>query len=178
MAIVDDKVLKDAQYRKGLSIAFFNATNAAIELTKGYKFATEEEQRKAIVETRNWLLTEHQTYYATVLSAVGDNFNPADAIEKLKGAQNYEELSMVWRLLSEDERRHAEIIKTAKEVKARFQGTADEGAQAEAPADVPTVQVDEPAAEAPAQESLLPEGETPAAPVTPKKAKKKQDEAA
>lgn len=138
MAIVDDKVLKDAQYRKGLSIAFFNATNAAIELTKGYKFANEEEQRKAIVETRNWLLEEHKTYYNTVLSAVGDNFNPAEAIEKLKAAQNYEELSMVWRLISADERRHEEIIKAAKEMKARFQGTADEGAQPEAPAGAST----------------------------------------
>ena len=29
-----DKLIKDAQYRKGLSIAFFNATNNATEIAK------------------------------------------------------------------------------------------------------------------------------------------------
>ena len=29
-----EKIMKDAQYRKGLSIAFFNATNAAVEMVK------------------------------------------------------------------------------------------------------------------------------------------------
>lgn len=34
MANEQDKNIKDAQFRKGLSIAFFNATNAAIEMVK------------------------------------------------------------------------------------------------------------------------------------------------
>lgn len=34
MANEQEKLIKDAQYRKGLSIAFFNATNAAIEMVK------------------------------------------------------------------------------------------------------------------------------------------------
>jgi len=34
MAAEQDKIIKDAQYRKGLSIAFFNATNSALEMVK------------------------------------------------------------------------------------------------------------------------------------------------
>lgn len=116
----DEKVLKDAQYRKGLSIAFFNATNAAIELTKGYKYANQEEQRKDIVEIRNWLLGEHREYYATVIQSVGANFKAGEAIKKLQTAKTYDELSVIWRLLSEDERRDGEIIKVAKELKAKL----------------------------------------------------------
>lgn len=118
--MTDEKVLKDAQYRKGLSIAFFNATNAAIELTKGYKYPDEEAQKIAIMGIRNWLLAEHRTYWATVINSVGGNYKPGSSIEKLNLTTNYEELGSMWRMLSEDERRDPEVIKVAKELKAKF----------------------------------------------------------
>lgn len=117
---MDEKVLKNAQFRKGLSIAFFNATNAAIELTKGVKYKDLEEQKKDIVDIRNWLLSEHQTYYATVIENTGANYKATDGIAKLKATKNYDELGVAWRLLSADERKDPEILKVAKEMKTKF----------------------------------------------------------
>ena len=38
-----EKIIKDAQYRKGLSIAFFNATNSAISLVAPRETSDREE---------------------------------------------------------------------------------------------------------------------------------------
>ena len=118
-----DKLIKDAQYRKGLSIAFFNATNASIEMCKGMNI-NEEATKAKIVEIRNWLLGEHAAYYATVISNIGANFKAEDSIAKLKATANMEELRLAWRLLSEDERQHEDIIKVAKDLKAHYEETS------------------------------------------------------
>lgn len=115
-----DKLIKDAQYRKGLSIAFFNATNAAIEMAKLNGMAGVLDPKKFITEWRDWLLEEHRTYYATVISNVGTNYNPEDTVKKLRSAKGIEELKTAWQLLSEDERRNPEISKLTKELKASF----------------------------------------------------------
>lgn len=125
MAFQDDKVIRDAQYRKGLSIAFFNATNAAIELTKPYKYTDEEAQKTAIVSIRDWLLEEHRTYYATTIAQIGSAYNTKNAIVKLKAAKTYGELGDAWRFLSEDERRDAEVVKVAKAMKLQLKGSKE-----------------------------------------------------
>lgn len=123
----NEKIIKDAQYRKGLSIAFFNATNAAISLisnsviVKSGEIVKDEKYIKELVKTyRDWFLEEHRNYYATVIANVGTNYKVKDSIEKLKSSKTLEDLQVNWRLLSEDERRDGEVIKVAKELKKKL----------------------------------------------------------
>ena len=109
----EDKILKDAQYRKGLSIAFFNATNSAIALVDS-RTMDMPDALKEVVRIRDILLEEHKNYYATVIANIGANYKATDTIEKLSKTKNIEELKSLWLSLSEDERRDGEILK-AKE---------------------------------------------------------------
>ena len=106
MENINEKIIKDAQYRKGLSIAFFNANNAAIEIVKK---EIESEPRwmenpdvikKSLVKWRNWLLEEHKNYYATVIANIGSNYNAKETIEKLKSIKTEDELRTAWQSLS------------------------------------------------------------------------------
>ena len=115
MANTDDKVIKNAQYRKGLSIAFFNATNAAVSIVS--QMGPQMDAKKTIVEIRDWLLEEHKKYYAEVIAKVGTNYDAAESVKKLKAVKNQEELKAVWLSFSEDERQDAEIRKVAQELK-------------------------------------------------------------
>lgn len=112
----DDSVIKNAQYRKGLSIAFFNATNAAIELCKGMN-VHEESTIKKVVELRDFFLSEHKNYWATVIEKVGNNYDVAETIKRLKAVKNITELKTVWIALSEDERRDEKVIEVVKQLK-------------------------------------------------------------
>ena len=116
----DEKIIKDAQFRKGLSIAFFNATNAAIEMCKGMNIH-EEETKKKIIEIRDWLLEEHKEYYANVIANIGSNYNVEETVERIKIVQSLDELQKLWVSLSEDERRDDIISKVAKEKKLEYE---------------------------------------------------------
>lgn len=116
---MDDKLIKDAQYRKGLSIAFFNATNAAIELIKK-EGGSVEDKKGAIVMYRDWLLEEHKTYYANVIAKIGGHFSVKDTVEKLKTTTTLASLKSVWLAISADERAHPDIVKVAQEMKAKL----------------------------------------------------------
>lgn len=115
----NNKIIKDAQYRKGLSIAFFNATNSAISLCTGMN-VHEETTLKKVSEIRDFFLTEYQNYYATVIANVGINYKADESIAKLKDTKTKEELNRVWRELSEDERRDGDIIKVAQELNKKY----------------------------------------------------------
>ena len=117
--MTDDKIIKDAQYRKGLGIAWFNATNAAIALASVYK-PMQEEVKDFVARHRDWLLKEHEEYYRTVISPVGRVYKAEDTIKKLKQAKNEQELRLIWISISEDERRDGDILKVAKELKEKF----------------------------------------------------------
>lgn len=133
----NDKVIRDAQYRKGLSIAFFNASNSAIEMVKmegpkfiakkvkktgaGIKFTqVEVPLRQRIKEWREVLLEDHKEYYATVIANVGVNYRSEDSIKKLKTVKSMSELKALWLGFSEDERRDGEIKEVAKALKEKF----------------------------------------------------------
>ena len=116
----NEQIIKDAQYRKGLSIAFFNATNSAISLCQGMNIH-EEATLKKVVELRDFFLEEHKNYYATVIANIGTNYKVEDSIAKLEATQNMESLQEVWRLLSEDERRNEEIKTVAQKLKSKYQ---------------------------------------------------------
>ena len=121
---MDEKLLKDAQFRKGLSIAFFNATNAAIEIvTKNPAYAIMEvpDKEKLIVLWRDWFINEHKNYYATVIANVGLNYDAKATIEKLKATTTVEQLKSTWQSLSADERQDKEIIKVTQELKKTYE---------------------------------------------------------
>lgn len=117
---MNEKLLKDAQFRKGLSIAFFNATNSAISLCAGMN-PHEKATIDKVVELRDFFLEEHKTYYATVIANVGANYKAEESIKKLKATKNEEELRTVWRGLSEDERRDGEIKKVAQDLRKSYE---------------------------------------------------------
>ncbi len=118
----NEKIIKDAQYRKGLSIAFFNATNASIELVKTEKkeWIDEKSMLDTIIRYRDFFLQEHKNYYANVIANIGQNYKVEDAIAKLEATKNIEELKSVWLLFSEDERRDDEIRNKALELKNKY----------------------------------------------------------
>ena len=117
-----DQIIKDAQYRKGLSIAFFNATNATIELAMVMFPDLKAVDTKAFIqEWRGWFLEEHKKYYAEVIANVGLNFEVAETIKKLEKATTTEELLSVWLSLSQDERSNDEVIKVKDELKKKYE---------------------------------------------------------
>ncbi len=121
MANNDDKILKDAQYRKGLSIAYFNSINASIELAKVMFPEMDGVDVKAfITEYRDWFLEEHKNYYANVISKIGTNYDTKESIKKLESVKTLEDMQDVWRGFSEDERRDGEIRKVALALKKKY----------------------------------------------------------
>ncbi len=118
--MADDKLIKDAQYRKGLSIAFFNATNSAISLCTGMN-VHEKETIKKVIEIRDFFLKEHDEYYANVIAKVGLNYDAVKTIVKLKETKSLEDLKVQWILLSQDERQDKEIIKVVQELKQLYE---------------------------------------------------------
>ena len=113
---MNEQLLKDAQFRKGLSIAFFNATNAAVELCKNMN-PYEEATMKQVVKVRDFFLEEHKNYYAAVIAKVGLNYNVEEAVKKLKAAKTIAQLKDAWLMFSEDERHDPEVIKVAQAMK-------------------------------------------------------------
>lgn len=120
MANQNEQIIKDAQYRKGLSIAFFNATNSAISMVSNMKLENSAEALKMVFTLRDTFLEEHKNYYATVIANVGVNYRAETSIAGLKECKTMEDLQTTWRLLSEDERRDGEIIKVAQEIRDKF----------------------------------------------------------
>ncbi len=106
----NEEIIKNAQYRKNLSIAFFNATNAAIELVKT-DYIAGDNLKTFIIDWRNWFLEEHKVYYAKNIANIGLNYSAEEAIKRLQSAKTLDQLKDIWINLSEDERQD-EMIKT------------------------------------------------------------------
>lgn len=120
MEKINEDILKSAQYRKGLSIAYFNSLNAAIELCKT-NILSEEEMQNKISFWQEWFLEKHKNYYATVIANVGVNYRAEDTIVQLNEAKNLDELKSKWLSISEDERRDGSIIKVKEELKKKYE---------------------------------------------------------
>jgi predicted S18 family serine protease len=117
---MDEKILKNAQYRKGLSIAFFNATNAAIALCAGMD-ANKKETLDRVIELRDFFLEEHKKYYARVIENVGKSYDAEETLAKLGSAKTVGELREIWLSLSEDERQDDAIIKEVNLLKKKYE---------------------------------------------------------
>ena len=115
------QIIKTAQDRKDLSIAFFNATNSAIEMLKVWApNSTEKEARAKIAEWRNWFLDEHGIYRNEILSKVGQYYDPESTLQKLKNVKSMEELKDLWKSLSEDERHDDNVILLKDKLKEKY----------------------------------------------------------
>lgn len=115
-----DKIIKDAQYRKGLSIAYFNSVNAAIEMTK-VNGLVGVDAKKFIAEWRDWFLEEHKGYYAATIAQIGVPYNPAKSVEWVLATKNVDDLKAVFINMSEDERRDPAILEAVRKQKASLQ---------------------------------------------------------
>ena len=117
----NERILKDAQYRKGLSIAFFNATNSAVALVATRQVSDREEAIKEVVRIRDFFLEEHKNYYATVIANVGLNFEVKETLEKFKSVKSLENLKLVWLSLTADERQNEEVAEIKNKLKAKYE---------------------------------------------------------
>jgi len=114
---MEEQALKDAQYRKSLSIAYFNSVNSAIALA-GTMFPDMEgvDAKEFIKEWRDWFLEEHKAHYLKTVAQVGTTYDKQKAIDRLKETKEKSELQKVWVALSEDERRDGDIRKVCNEL--------------------------------------------------------------
>lgn len=121
---VQQLAIKDAQYRKGLSIAFFNATNNAVSLLQAmgvfHPGIKPDVIKSLITEWRDWMMTEHAEYHARVIANVGAHFDTKTTLARLQDAKNKGELKIIWISLSEDERQNEEIKKLAYSLREQF----------------------------------------------------------
>ena len=123
----EEKIIRDAQFRKGASIAFFNSTNSAIAIVAA-ELANNPQPKPGdeyiltrINFYRDRFLEQHKSYYSSVISSIGGNYKASDTIEKLKGTKNMGELYKLWLTLSEDERRDGEILKVKDALKEEYE---------------------------------------------------------
>ncbi len=119
MAEQEDSKIKDAQYRKGLSIAFFNATNSATDVVVAKIRAGEKMDAASILatlrEVRDELLGDHAKHYLANIATVGVPYKAEDAIERINKTKDAKELRKLWFALTADERADQKIL-DAKEV--------------------------------------------------------------
>ncbi len=80
--------MKDAQYRKSRSIAFFSSTNAAIEMMKVSMQGDERDElvRAFITEWRDWFLAEYDRDYKENVLTIGLPTEVMNGLDKAKEA--------------------------------------------------------------------------------------------
>ena len=105
------KLIQDAQWRKGMSIAYFNSLNASISLVtaQGTRFGSEDEMLESINKYKNHFIEQHNMYYTKNIAPIGVQVNIKGAIAKAQEAKTLEELKAVWLKFSELERQNPEI---------------------------------------------------------------------
>lgn len=121
MSDTNEQIMSNAQFKKSLSIAFFNATNCAITLCSHMEL--NDETLKRITEIRDFFLEEHKVYYAKVIANIGQNYSTEESIKKLDATKTLDELKKVWINFSEDERQDLFIRAKTQELKAQYEKT-------------------------------------------------------
>lgn len=93
-----ENVLRDAQFRKGLSIAYFNSLNSAIEMlkvklpyTKTPEESTDEGKQKTLEYWHKYFLDQYSKFHAENISSIGIEKIAPSVVEGLdKAKQRYE----------------------------------------------------------------------------------------
>ena len=121
----EEKIIKDAQFRKGASIAFFNSVNSAISLVAVELSKMQQVSDEFILQRvnfyRDYFLEQHKEYYSSVISNIGGNYKATDTIERLRATKNVDELYKLWKALSADERRDGEVLKVKDDLKETYE---------------------------------------------------------
>jgi multidrug efflux pump subunit AcrB len=114
---MEEKLLRDAQYRKGASIAYFNSLNSAITLVTATapKTLSMEKKLAMIEEIKLAFLDKYKDYYATTVAQIGAPYSATDTIIKVRATKTQEELRKLYREMSEDERKDGDIRKVVDE---------------------------------------------------------------
>ena len=114
---MEEKLLRDAQYRKGASIAYFNSLNSAITLVTATapKTLSMEKKLAMIEEIKLAFLDKYKDYYATTVAQIGAPYSATDTIIKVRATRTQEELRKLYREMSEDERKDGDIRKVVDE---------------------------------------------------------------
>lgn len=120
MSDLNEKLMKDMQWRKGLGIAYFNGLNAAIEFAKINGMSGVMDPKKFVTDWRDFFIEEYKKYYLEVISQVGTNFVASETIAVIQKAKTVEELKAVWLGLSADERANNEILKVKNQLKKKL----------------------------------------------------------
>lgn len=143
MASEQEKLMKVQDFKRNVSIAFFNANNVAATLVelesklmpplmevKAAKVKKGQKKTKIIKQPasltdrlvfyRDWLIEEHSKYYAKVIAPVADKFKVEDSVAALKAAKTLPELRKAWIALSQDERDNKEILKVAQKLRKAY----------------------------------------------------------
>lgn len=115
--VINEDILKNAQFRKGLSISYFNSINSAIALVAAMPIGSKVDILAQVLEYRDFFLEEHKNYYATVIASVGTPYDVPGAIEQMEYTKTIDELKQVWLGLSEGQRRDGEVLKAKNKIK-------------------------------------------------------------
>ena len=118
----NERVWRDINYRKNLSIAFFNANNLAATLVSTDKeYYTFDELTEKIIKLRDFFLKEHEGYYVKVISPIGCLFDKKETIKLIESATGMEDLKDIWLSISQDERSDNDIIQIKNEIKKKYE---------------------------------------------------------
>jgi hypothetical protein len=121
-----EELLKNAQFRKALPMAFLNSRNSAIELLKLNGKPKVKKGKKPVSlmtilkKNTNNLMADYMEFYARDVATVGVNFKPEESIAKLNAAKNLPDLQSTWRSLSEDERHNDDVRKVAQQLRDKY----------------------------------------------------------
>lgn len=90
-----ENVMRDAQFRKGLSIAYFNSLNSAITLVTAPRVnnttETAEETKKLLAYWRDYFLDEYAKFHSEKISNIGIEKIAPSVVEGLdKAKKTYE----------------------------------------------------------------------------------------
>ncbi len=116
--MTEEKLLKNAQYRKAAPMAFLNSRNTAMEMVKleGKK----NYLLKNVKKYTNELMKDYNEFYALEVASVGTNYDAKKTIELVRACKSNAELKLVYMAMSEDERHDGEIRKVVKELKSKY----------------------------------------------------------
>lgn len=115
---MEDQALRDAQYRKSLSIAYFNSVNSAIELAK---VKQPEDIKEFIKEWRDWFIEEHKEHYLKSVAQIGLKYDKDATIKLLQASKDFNELQAKWVAISQDERNDPDIRSAVVKIRKQYE---------------------------------------------------------
>jgi hypothetical protein len=121
--MTDEKLLKNAQYRKAAPMAFLNSRNTAMEMVKMEGISAKVNKLPLLKRVKKYtddLMADYVEFYAKEVASVGVSYDVKTTIELLNATKTKDELRLVWTALSEDERHDGEIRKLVKELKKKY----------------------------------------------------------